>query len=324
MGYFCAFVTFETMGAWSDPGYLGKKMLDVISIGALNIDLIAKVNRFPVADEEVAVQGLEIFHGGSAANVAVGISRLGHSSGFVGMVGSDQFGNMLIEDLKKEGVDVSHLIQTGGNSGLVFAAINPAGERILYSSSGVSSEFDRSLISVDYIKKARFLHLTSIIGEKAIAALEFASGVAYDNNIKVILDPGSILAEEGSEALSGILVNCYLIMPSQIEANMLTGLQGEDAGRRLLEYGPKAVIITRGAEGCLLITKDLTREVPALRSKAVDTTGAGDSFAAGLISALLVNKGLEEATEFATLVASISVTRRGARTTPGKEDIRGY
>ena len=297
-------------------------MLDLISIGALNIDLIARVSRFPVADEEVAVQDLEISHGGSAANVAVGVSRLGYSSGFVGMVGSDQFGEMLIEDLKREGVDVSHLIRTEGNSGLVFAVINPAGERILYSSTGVSSKFDRSLMPVDYIKGARFLHLTSIIGEKAIDTLEFASSVACDNNIKVILDPGSMLAEKGCKALSGILGNCYLITPSQIEANMLTGLQGEDAGRRLLEYGPKAVIITGGAEGCLLITKDLTRDVPALRSKAVDTTGAGDSFAAGLISAFLENKGLEEATEFATLVASISVTRRGARTTPGREEIK--
>ncbi|OIP29908.1 MAG: hypothetical protein AUK23_09685 [Deltaproteobacteria bacterium CG2_30_43_15] len=103
---------------------------------------------------------------------------------------------------------------------------------------------------------------------------------------------------------------------------MLTGLEGKEAGIRLLEYGPKAVIITKGAEGCLLITKDLTREVPALRSKAVDTTGAGDSFVAGLISGLLENKGLEEATEFATLVASISVTRRGARTTPCREEIK--
>jgi len=297
-------------------------MLDLISIGALNIDLIARVSRFPVADEEVAVQDLEISHGGSAANVAVGVSRLGYSSGFVGMVGSDQFGEMLIEDLKREGVDVSHLIRTEGNSGLVFAVINPAGERILYSSTGVSSKFDRSLMPVDYIKGARFLHLTSIIGEKAIDTLEFASNVACDNNIKVTLDPGSILAEKGCKALSGILGNCYLITPSQIEANMLTGLQGEDAGRRLLEYGPKAVIITGGAEGCLLITKDLTRDVPALRSKAVDTTGAGDSFAAGLISAFLENKGLEEATEFATLVASISVTRRGARTTPCREEIK--
>ena len=300
------------------------KILDVISIGALNVDLIARVSRFPVADEEVAVQDLEIFHGGSAANVAVGVSRLGHSSGFVGVVGSDQFGEMLIEGLKKEDVDVSHLIRTEGNSGLVFATINPAGERILYSSEGVSSRFDRSLIPVDYIKGARFLHLTSIIGEKAIDTLEFVSSIACDNNIKVILDPGSILAEKGCKTLSGILGNCYLITPSQIEANMLTGLKGEKAGRRLLEYGPKAVIITRGAEGCLLITKNLTREVPALRSKVVDTTGAGDSFAAGLISGLLENKGLEEATEFATLVASISVTRRGARTTPGREEIRGY
>ncbi|MFH1625498.1 MAG: PfkB family carbohydrate kinase, partial [Pseudomonadota bacterium] len=72
-------------------------MLDVVAIGAVNVDLVARVNRFPSVDEEVIVDDLEVLHGGSAANVAVGISRLGHSSGFVGVVGSDQFGEILIE-----------------------------------------------------------------------------------------------------------------------------------------------------------------------------------------------------------------------------------
>ncbi|MFH1624080.1 MAG: carbohydrate kinase family protein, partial [Pseudomonadota bacterium] len=294
------------------------------AIGAVNVDLVARVNRFPSADEEVTIDDLEILHGGSAANVAVGISRLGHSSGFVGVVGSDQFGDILIEELKKENVDTSHLIRMRGTSGVVFAAVNPLGERILYASRGVSSGFDRSLIPVDYIRESRFLHLTSVIGEKATDALEFASRIAYDSNVKVTLDPGSILAEKGANALSGILRNCYIIMPSQVEANMLTGLKGEKAGKKLLEYGPEAVIITQGSKGCLLITKDSTKSIPALKRKVVDTTGAGDSFAAGLIGALLENKGLEEATGFATLVASMSVTKMGARTTPSREEVRGF
>lgn len=296
---------------------------DVVSIGAVNIDIIATVSRFPVADEEVAVQKLDIFHGGSAANVAVGISRLGHSSGFVGVVGTDHFGEMLSEGLKRENVDTSYLVKIEGSSGMVFGATNPVGERILYSSEGVSSKFDRSLIPVEYIQKTRFLHLTSMIGEKAIDALEFASGIACGNNTKVIFDPGSILAEKGLAALRGILRNCHIVMPNRTEAGMLTGLEGKDAGKKILEYGPEAVIITEGSKGSLSITRDSIKDIPALKSRVVDTTGAGDSFAAGLISALLENKGLEEATEFASLVASISVARMGARSTPAREKVGG-
>ena len=295
-------------------------MPDVISIGAVNIDIIARVERLPAIDEEVAVLDLETFHGGSAANVAVGVSRLGYSSGFVGIVGTDRFGDMLIEELETEGVDISHLKRVVGSSGLVYAAVNPNGDRTLYSSKGASSNFDRSIIPVDYIKECKILHLTSIIADKAIDALGFASSIAHDTNAKTIFDPGLIFAEKGVDALSGILKNSYIVLPSQVEAYMLTGLKGKDAGRKLLEYGPEAVIITQGEKGCLFITRDSTRKISAVKSEAVDTTGAGDSFAAGLISALLENRKLEDAVEFAGFVASISVTQRGARTTPFKEE----
>ena len=295
-------------------------MPDLISIGAVNIDIIARVDRFPAIDEEVAVLDLDILHGGSAANVAVGVSRLGYSSGFVGITGTDRFGDMLIEELETEGVDISHLTRVHGTSGLVFAAVNPNGERMLYSSKGVSSSFDRSIIPVDYIKESKILHLTSIIADEAIDALGFASSIAHGSNTKTIFDPGMIFAEKGIHALNGILKNCHIVLPSQVEAFMLTGMKGKDAGKKLLEYGPDAVIITQGEKGCLFVTRDSIKKIPAMHTETVDTTGAGDSFAAGLISALLENKKLEDAVEFANFVASISITRRGARTTPFKEE----
>ena len=298
-------------------------MLDVISIGALNIDLIARVNRFPSEDEEVAVEELEILHGGSAANTAVGISRLGHSSGFVGLVGTDHFGELLIEGLKRENVDILHLVRIEGRSGLVFAAINPVGERILYTSKGVSCIFNRSFVPVEYIKGTRLLHITSLVGDEALDALEFASQVACDNGVQVILDPGSMLAERGLHTLKGILKNCHIIMPNQIEAETLTKFKKEEAGKKLLEYGPEVVIITKGSKGAVLITRDLVRNFPAVEVKAIDTTGAGDAFAAGFMSAFLEHEQLEEAIKFANLVASISVTRRGARAIPRQEEVRG-
>ena len=297
-------------------------MLDVISIGAINVDLIAKVNRFPSEDEEIPVEELSILHGGSAANTAVGVSRLGHPSGFVGAIGTDHFGEMLAKELKRERVDVSHLIQLEGSSGMVFAAINPNGERILYTSKGVSEKFNRSFVPVDYVKETRFLHITSLIGDEALDALEFASQVAFDHCARVILDPGLMLAERGLHILKEILKKCHIVMPSQIEAETLTDLKEEKAGKKLLEYGPEVVIITKGSKGAVLVTRDSVRNFPAVEVQAIDTTGAGDAFAAGFMSALLEHKQLEEASKFANLGASLSVIKRGARTIPRKEEIK--
>lgn len=294
--------------------------MDVVCIGAANVDLIARVDRFPDADEEVRVNDFKIAAGGSAANVAVGVARLGHSSGFVGIVGTDKFGEYLISEFEKENVDISHMVKIDGVSGVVYAAICGSG-RNMFAYNGSAMKFNKSLIPKDYIRNAKILHLTSIIGENVIEAFEYASSIAKKAGVKVILDPGCIFAELGADKLNGILKNCYAVLPSCVEAKMLTGLKDEKAGRKLLEYGPEVVVITKGKKGSLLVTKERAKIIETIEVDSIDTTGAGDSFAAGFITGLLEKKDLEDAVRFANRIGALSTLKRGARGTPRREEL---
>lgn len=294
--------------------------MDVVCIGAANVDLIAKVERFPEVDEEVRVNEFKIAAGGSAANVAVGVSRLGHSAGFVGIVGTDKFGEYLINEFEKEDVDTTHVIKLDGVSGVVYAAICDKG-RNMFAYNGSAMKFNKSLIPKDYIRNAKILHLTSIIGKDVISAFEDASSIARKSGVKVILDPGCIFAELGAKKLKGILKNCYAVLPSSVEAKMMTGLEDEKAGRKLLEYGPEVVVITKGKKGSLLVTKDRAKNIETIEVDSIDTTGAGDSFAAGFITGLLEGKDLEDAVRFANRVGALSTLKRGARGTPRREEL---
>ncbi|MFH0832387.1 MAG: carbohydrate kinase family protein [Candidatus Aenigmatarchaeota archaeon] len=297
-------------------------MPDVVCIGAANVDIIGRVEDFPKPDHEVSVTGnVKLLAGGSAANVAVGLSRLGKSAGFVGILGTDQFADFLIKEFKKDGVDYSKTTKIAGTGGLVIATVNSKGERILFTSDGVAVNFKKENIPVDYIKNAKFLHMTSIIGENVVEAFEYASMVAKKAGVRVTMDPGTIFAKKPNEMRS-IMKNCYAILPSEIEAEMLTGLKGEKAGKKLLEYGPEVVVIKQGDRGCTLITNTIIKKFPAVNANVLDTTGAGDSFSAGFISALLDKKSLEEACKFANRVAALSTTREGARGTPKKEELK--
>jgi len=300
-------------------------MTDVITIGAANIDLMANVHRFPKADDEVAVKRLGIFGGGSAANVAVGVARLGHSSGFVGLVGTDNFGDFLIREFERDGVDTSHVKRIEGTSGLVFAAVNEESERVLYTTQGAGSYFSKEHIPLDYIKDARFILLTSIEGERVLEAFELAARAAKESGVKILFDPGCMFAEKGIEKLKNILECCYILKLNKLEAKMLTGAEDEEAAKGLLETGAENVVITMGLDGCIVANKNKIKRIPFVPEvdvKTIDLTGAGDSFSAGLLTALLENKSLDEAVDFAMQIGSISTGVMGARGTPKREEIK--
>ncbi len=297
---------------------------DVVTIGSANVDLVARVNRFPVADDEVVIDDLKTLAGGSAANVAVGVARLGYKSTFIGLIGTDYFGNFLIDEFKKEGVDTSHIERIEGSSGIVFAAVNKKCERVMYSSEGIGSLFSTEYIQDDCLKSARFIHLSNIAANGALEAFQLVAKKAKENGSRVIFDPGCIFAEEDLETLSALLRHCYIVKSNKLEAKMMTGTEGEEAARKILETGVENVIITEGLDGCIVGNRDKIKRIPLMpkrKIKVVDLTGAGDSFAAGLLVALLKNIPLDDAVEFAMQIGSLSTENEGGRGTPKFEDL---
>ncbi|MEM3728989.1 MAG: carbohydrate kinase family protein, partial [Candidatus Bathyarchaeia archaeon] len=163
---------------------------DVIGFGALNVDKLYKVNKIAGPEEEGFIKGFEEACGGSAANTIVGLARLGCKVGFIGKVANDREGKMLLEDFRKEGVDTRGVIRAKeGRSGTVMGFVDEKGERALYVDPGVNDTISFEEIDVKYACRARFLHLTSFVGDKSFEAQKRLVE-ALPEDVKVSMDPG--------------------------------------------------------------------------------------------------------------------------------------
>src|SRR4030067_2413711 len=136
------------------------KTFDVVGFGALNVDTLFKVNQIAGAEEESFIEAYSETCGGSAANTMVGLARLGCKVGFIGKVGGDEKGAMLLEDFEREGVDRSGVIRMKqGSSGSVMGFVDKQGARALYIDSGVNDTIAFEEIKATYVLQARFLNL---------------------------------------------------------------------------------------------------------------------------------------------------------------------
>ncbi|MFX0096857.1 MAG: carbohydrate kinase family protein [Candidatus Hodarchaeota archaeon] len=288
------------------------KTLDVISVGAALVDMIAMVERFPQADDEVYVPDLRIGSGGSAANFAVACSRLGLRTGFIGKIGEDFLGDQLIQDFKKEGVDIQGIIRTDEiHTGLCYIPVDPDGNRRMFAFSGAANILAPNDIKSSYIDSTRLLYVASL---KNIPVLESAAEHAKGKNILVSLNPGALIAEQGFEKTKKLLSTTDIYISSMNEVERLLDItEPKEAIEKLLQLGITKVAITLGSEGCIVANNKEQHSVPNFKVDVVDTTGAGDAFTAGFISGLLRNLSLEECGRIGNASAALCITKVGAR-----------
>jgi ribokinase len=296
---------------------------DFVGFGALNVDKLFKVNRIAHAEEESFVQMHEEACGGSAANTAVGLARLGCKAGFIGKVGDDREGNLLTEDFRREGVDTSGIVRAEyGESGTVMGFVDEAGQRALYIHSGINDTILPGEIRDEYVLGARFVHLTSFVGEQSFQTQkQLIQKLPPD--VKGSFDPGALYAQKGYSQLEPIISKTYLMMPNARELQRITGKKTPEEGAAfLLDRGVRVVAVKLGGEGCYVTDGKENHMTPAFKVSAVDTTGAGDAFNAGFLYGLLNGKALQECGRLGNFVASKCVIKMGARTgLPYKRDL---
>jgi len=288
---------------------------DVVGFGALNVDKLFKVNSLAEAEEESFIEDYAEACGGSAANTAVGLARLGCKVGFIGKAGCDREGELLIQDFCKEGVDADGVVRVGqGKSGSVLGFVDKKGARALYIDSGVNDTIEFDEINVEYVSQAQFLHLTSFVGEKSFHTQKNLLN-ALPNSVKVSFDPGALYARKGYAELEPILKKTYVLMPNAIELELLTGetdyCKGADF---MIGRGVKIVAVKLGGDGCYITDGRERHLIKAFKVKVVDTTGAGDAFCAGFLYGLINDKSLFECGRLGNFVASRCVMKIGART----------
>ena len=279
------------------------------------MDKLFKVSKFAKAEEEIFVEDYAEACGGSAANTVVGIARLGCKSGYIGKVGYDREGEMLIKDFCDEGVNTDGVIRAEeGESGSVLGFVDKKGARALYINPGVNDTIKLDEVNSRYASQAQFLHLTSFVGEQSFQTQKKLLDIIADN-VKVSFDPGALYARKGFLNLEPIIRRAYILMPNAIELELLTGeidyRKGADV---IIGKGVKIVAVKLGGEGCY-VTDGLERHlISPFKVEVVDTTGAGDAFCAGFLYGLVNNRSLFECSRLGNFVASRCIMKMGART----------
>jgi fructokinase len=268
--------------------------------------------------------------GGAPANVAAGLAKLGVSSAFLGKVGGDAFGRFLKGTLDEVGVDTSGLVFSHeARTALAFVSLHADGERefMFYRHPSADMLYTPEEVATDLIASAKIFHFGSIslITEPSRSATLAAIDAAHANGLLVSYDPNLRLAlwPDAGTARAGMLSVwrlADLVKVSEEELAFLTGLAGMDeAVDQLWHDRLQLLVVTLGKGGCRYYTKAYRGTVPGFTVEAVDTTGAGDGFVAGLLFGLLNHPDdwqeeaqLREICRLANAVGALTTTRRGA------------
>lgn len=301
-------------------------MADIVCFGDLLIDFVPTESGLAFAD----LPTFKPAPGGAAANVAVGLARLGVRSAFLGKVGDEAFGHLLVDTLRREGVDVEHVrIDGNARTALAFVTLTKEGERdfLFYRHPSADMLFTPDEVDVNAIQQARIFHFDSISlaaeqpRETALFAADQAAKagklISYDVNLRLPLWDSEASAKGG---IREGLKRADIVKLSDDELAFLTGDTDPSMIRsRLWHDGLKLVVLSLGQKGCIAMTEGAEHLVPSLPVSVVDTTGAGDGFVAGLLSGVASdptvidhNGAITELCRFANAVGALTATGRGA------------
>ena len=289
-------------------------MVKVCVVGSLNMDLVVKAPRTPRIGETVTGGTFGTYPGGKGANQAVAASRLGAQVAMVGAVGSDAFGRQLLDGLRRDGVDVAHVrTEPDAATGVALLTVDGEGHNSIVVASGANLRVTAADVegARERIAEAQVVLLQLEIPLDPVIA---AARLGHTGGALVCLDPAP--AAPVPDQLCTLV---DVIDPNEIEAQVLTGIEVRSAAQAaraaevLHARGPRVVVIKMGEKGAYYLSGDGGDHVPAAPVRAVDTTAAGDAFAAALGVALGEGRALPEAVTFATWTAGLKVTRMGAQ-----------
>jgi len=291
-----------------------------VVLGGAAVDWVARVDALPERDSLVLARSCERFPGGSAANVAVGLARLDRRVGFVGKLGDDEHGRLLMEAFEQEGVDTRGVIvETGRPTAACFIAVDDRGERMIVALPGAAVIERIKELDLDYVRGARAVYIGPSYPEVATTT----AAAVRESGGTIFCAPGGVHVPV--EILGPILERTDVLLVSRTEALALTAQTSPDeAARALREMGPQIVVETLGPDGALVASGAGLIRVPAFEvTDAQDTTGAGDGFAAGLIAGFLEGLNWEAAARMGCAVAALKIRHLGARSgLPSREEVQ--
>jgi len=299
----------------------------VVSVGDLVADVIVNIPTLPLLPDENQIVERTSLEPGGAGNFLIAGAHLGMDMQALGVVGNDTYGNEILKILSDTGIEVKKTIQqVDGSTTVVFVLVDRQGQHVFLGEYGkgpdicLDSEWKLVLEKANAVQAWGYTLQENRLAQTMLESMIWAH--AYQ--VPVFFDPGPFTYHVSKEIRETAIRNSTAILLTEEEIPHLTsGAKGLNAALSLLELGPKIICVKRGSRGCVILTHEQQFEHPGFPVKVMDTTAAGDSFAAGFIYAWLKQWTLKQVAAFANAVGAAKVQKIGSgRQVPTAAEVR--
>ncbi len=302
-------------------------MNKIIVFGSFVVDLMSRAPHLPVPGETVKSSMFQMGPGGKGFNQAIAAHKSGGQVTMITKLGKDEFANVALNMLNKQNMSTKFVFTTNEaptGAALIMVDENTSQNAIMVALGACNTFSDEDIAIIKQELEESNILLTQL--ETNVDAVEKVINIAYKSGVKVVLNPAPI------QPINDELYKMIdIITPNEIEAEILTGIKicntddGLKAAKYFLDKGVKEVVITLGKKGVLAVTRESHKVFENYEVKVVDTTGAGDAFNGGFVTALADGKDIYKACEFGNVVSNLAVTKLGtAISMPTKEDIHNF
>lgn len=292
--------------------------IDVLCIGDLDVDLFISLPSLPGFDQKVSGRSHGQKPGGMAANCAVAVARLGLRSRLIAAMGSDEAGAFAVAEIAREGVDVGYLAKRAGtDTFMCVVLLSPSGEKSLIRLETEAYLPRPQDLDPQAFEGVRHMHIT--FGDPALSLAALAMARARGISASLDLEPPDIA--RNPDLLPQILPMIDTLFLNQEAYDAAAHVLGAPISPALLRPGAE-IIVTRGKDGCRRIAAEGAIAMPGFPVIPVDTTGAGDCFAAAYLVAASMGKAPRDRLEFANAAAALAIRECGAQTAmPRRESV---
>lgn len=290
------------------------KEYDVIVVGELNVDLILnQIDSFPEIGKEKLADKMDLVLGSSSAIFASNLSSLGAKVGYIGKIGNDIFGNLIIESLKKKKVNTELIIVDEKLKTGATVVLNFDEDRAMITHGGAMEHLVLNDINKDILAKAKHLHVSSVflqpqLKKNIVEIFRLAKEIGITTSFDPQWDPN----EKWDLDLIKLLPLVDVFVPNEEEIKNLTKEESVEKAIESLSNFANTIVVKRGRKGSISWYNNKLNEMSAFLNKdVVDAIGAGDSFDAGYILKFIKGKSTEVCQNFANLIGAINTTAAG-------------
>lgn len=298
--------------------------MDVISLGIFVVDMIGfPIDRFPEKGRLEVFDELEMHSGGCANNTAIALAKLGINVGAMGRIGTDKFGDFVLQILDNNRVDTRAMIRDAEiNTPVTFVAVASDGERSFLHYMGTNRAISEDDVDLDLIRSSKILHVAGsfvmpkLDGEPTARILRHAKEAGVMTSLDTVWDATG----KWLKTLEPCLAYVDVFLPSIEEAKQLTGFDSPpEIAKFLMDYGIQTVGLKMGKSGSYVRSATEEIYVPSYEVDIIDATGAGDAYVAGFLAGIVMGWDLKRTSELASAAGAACVTAIG--TTAGIKNL---